>query len=257
MAMTATTTEQIAFEGLEVKLSYKQVELKVLDRLEKYNQNKGRIKVLEKQSIGHGIEIDVHPSSFRDGKDLLSLVHDKLKRMKESNYLSKHEQELAAIWREYMKDYNPAALSSKLAALRKVAAELREKGGTEKDLELINELIGKIVVAVESRTNGWGREKGYSTNRMDAIVVKRVEDQKRAKVELIDLVHEQEIVETALEQLGYYDHECEQLMRVRYIKRKSVIESCEELSISEKTHDRRKKKAVGLLAHLLGITNAN
>ncbi|MCX7570388.1 hypothetical protein OS242_10470 [Tumebacillus sp. DT12] len=271
MAQTAAVADQMVFSGMEVKLSYKQVEQEVLRRLELYKQNEGRIKVLQKISIGHGMHIDATQSAMAGGKDLLSLVHDKLKRMSERKYLTEHEQKLAEIWRTYMADHTDIlALSSKLVALKQFRAQNHDQFEAA-DLRLIDELIRRIGTAVASRNNyeRYGYAIGMAENvdmhrdRFEVIMgtenkaIERAHRQMQAKAELENLRHYQEEIEAAIETLAYYNEPYARLIRMRYLKDESVEASRQSLNISEKTHDRYKKKAIGMLAHFMGITNAN
>lgn len=254
MAQTALFTEQMGFEGMEPKLAYKQVELLVLEQLEQYKRNGMRVKVLQRVSIGNGMHIDVTPQAMAGGKDILSLLQDKLRRMPEEKYLTAHEKELANIWREYMGETNPVSLSSKVRALLdKLEDQEAMAGVPDEDVKLLRELKGRIARTAMSR-NQWNRNCEADVANA---AVKKVDEQMKARAELNELLDRQAVIDEALEQLGTYDAGYESLIRLRYLQGKSVVESCQTLTISEKTHDRMKKKAIGLMAHLLGITKGN
>ncbi|WP_282201305.1 DUF1492 domain-containing protein [Collibacillus ludicampi] len=65
---------------------------------------------------------------------------------------------------------------------------------------------------------------------------------------------EKEAIEQALDELKSYAPHLEQLLRMRYIEKRSVLEVIKKLCISERTHDYWRREAVCEFAMLVGIT---
>ena len=214
----------------------------VVDRLEAYVQNKGRIKVLEKQArgIGLGLYLDIGPRTQLSDTELKRAVHEKLRGLPEYLYLSAHDQELVGVYRAYLHDQNHTTLIAALRAIRRVKAD------DEEDEKLLTELARRLAKILD--------DLRPPIREVDELASARVDARKEAEMEMAELLAEEDVIEEAIKQLGVQDLELEELIKRRYIEGMSVSAVCLKMNIREATFHRKRRKAIGLLARYLGIT---
>lgn len=190
-------------------------EKKVLEQLKGYKRLCGRIKVLERHPVGMGFSVS------STGEDKLRELHERLKGKPSYVYLNKREQHLEATAHAYLTKY-PLGTKAQLY-------EVKEKRGADsQDENDLKDLSRRIKKVIEARN---GNIEGYEG------ILQRLS-------ELQDLYDERERVSSALESLADYKPEYALLLINRYVEGRSVTEVADMLSVSAKTFDRWRAKAV-------------
>jgi DNA-directed RNA polymerase specialized sigma subunit len=202
-----------------------QIEESVIEQLREYRLITGRIKMLERYPIGNGMYL----SSFNQD-DNLQQLHQKLRGLPSYMYLNKHEQKLETVANAYLSNH-PLGTRAQLNEIRNI------EGFDQEDQQLLKQLAKSVEKVLNTRR---GTPEG-----IDA-VIERVS-------ELQDLQEKKEQIDQALDILEWHKpHYCK-LLKLRYIEAKSVEEAAEEMSVSTRTFDRWRPKAIKAYARLIGI----
>ncbi|WP_130606264.1 RNA polymerase subunit sigma-24 [Cohnella abietis] len=201
------------------------IEQGIIDQLNGYKRLCGRIKVLEKQSVGMGYQINAF-----DG-DKLQQLHAKLDGMPSYMYLNKKEQHLETIAHAYLEHY-PAGTKSQLN-------EIRDQRGVDvDDRKDLKDLARRVEKVREARL---GTLEG-----IDAIIEK--------EAQLRDLMDQRDAISTILETMGEENPQYSKLLASRYIDGKDVWTVASSLGISRRTFDRWRAKSLEEYAILAGMS---
>lgn len=192
-------------------------EQEVIDQLTQYRKKQARIQVLSTYPVGAGITV-----SRLNEDDQLQDLHARLRGLPSYMYLSKHEQELEQAANAYLTRY-PAGVKAQQRAIR----QIRPVG--EEDSQLITELYVKISKVVEARVGQ--REQSEIDMILDRMT------------ELQDLQAEVNRVDTVLNALEQYKPDYAQLLRMIYVDGLEIEEIAYKMQLTERTIDRRRKKA--------------
>lgn len=206
------------------KVSYEQT---VIDQLKEYNPMLGRIKVLERYPIGAGMFVD-----FSNEDDVLQDLHRQLKGLPSYMYLNKKEQELESVAHAYLSEYP-------LGTKRQLREVKQARGVSDEDRARLKELVRKIEKVIEARSGNLDGIEG---------VLQRVS-------EVQELQHKIEMIDFVLNVMESYQPLYVTLLRERFIEDKPVDDVCAILSISRKTFDRWRPKAIEEFAKLSGMSH--
>lgn len=207
---------------MSVQHDFEQV---VIGHLREYKIISGRIRMLEQTPIGYGLYLE---SDNQDDK--LQDLHRKLKTMPSHLYLNKSEQELESVAFAYLENY-PTGLKSQQNEVRMTIVPDMED---QKQLRKLQAKIAKVIDARSGQTQG----------------IRGVEHRIS---EMQDLQQKLDQIELALNTLDWMNPDFGGLLRFRYIDKYPVDEVIHKLSISRKTYDRWRKKAIIEYAKLTGI----
>ncbi|GIM47604.1 hypothetical protein DNHGIG_31530 [Collibacillus ludicampi] len=196
-------------------MTYEQVEKQVVALLKRYPKLPALIRSAERKAQGIGLV-----SSIR-------VPQAKIKR-------------LVTVGRAYTTDVREYMHVQKAETLFH-----QIRGEDDEDEKALDEIRGLMI-----GTRPFGGEacvdvEGYVTS-YEIAMRKWREKAERLK-------SEKEAIEQALDELKSYAPHLEQLLRMRYIEKRSVLEVAQKLSISERTHDYWKREAICEFAMLVGI----
>jgi uncharacterized protein YnzC (UPF0291/DUF896 family) len=193
----------------------------IVEELKSYKGLAGRVKVLERYPIGNGMMLDTC------GEDKLQALHKKLKGLPSYMYLNGHEQELENLAAAYLTKY-PLGIKSQLHEVRSIHAVNDEE---DKKLGTLQRKIKKVIEARRGDAEGF---KG---------VVERLSEMQGLQDRLDRIDH-------ILDVLDDYKPHYARLLKLRYVEDKTVEAVSIEMSISRKTFDRWRQKAVEEYANL-------
>jgi hypothetical protein len=208
--------EQLAFVEVLPKMTYEQVEKQVVAMLKRYPKLPALIRSAERKAQGIGLVTSI------------SVPQAKLEK-------------LATIGRAYTTDVHEHMHVQKAEALFHAI-----KGDDDEDEQALEEIRGLMIGTRPFGGEAYVDAEGHVTT--DEIA------KRRWRVEAERLKSEKGAIEQALEELKSYAPHLEQLLRMRYIEKRSVIEVAHNLCISERTHDYWKREAICEFAMLVGIT---
>jgi hypothetical protein len=207
-------------------MDYEAIEKAVIEQLSEYNTLCGRIKVLEKYPIGNGMYLE---SSKEDDK--LQDLHRQLKGIPSYMYLAPRERLLEAVANSYLVDH-PLGTQSQYHAVASIV------GVNNDDRKHLKELGKKVGRAIEARK---GQVDGFDG------VLERL-------CELQGLQDKKEWIDHVLGTMEEYKPQYVEILRSRYVESKSLDEITTRLSISLRTFDRWRLKAIEEYAKLCGMT---
>ncbi|QMV43729.1 ECF-type sigma factor [Cohnella cholangitidis] len=208
--------------ALKIKV---EIEKEIIEQLKGYKRLCGRIKVLERQPVGMGYEVNAFD------EDKLQTLHARLKGLPSYMYLNKREQHLETIAHAYLEQY-PVGTKSQLQEIKS------QHGADADDRKDLKELARRIQKVRDARL---GTLRG-----IDAIHEK--------EAQLRDLMDERDMISNTLEALGDVNNNYSRLLLHRYIEGKSVDEVASILGIVRKTFDRWRVKAIEEYAILAGMS---
>jgi hypothetical protein len=208
--------EQLAFVEVLPKMTYGEIEKQVVTLLKRYPKLPALIRSAERKANGIGLVTSIRVPQ------------------------AKIEQ-LATVGRAYTTDVKEHMHVQKAETLFH-----QIRGDDEEDERTLDEIRGLMI-----GTRPFGGEasldvEGHVTTDELAMWRWRVEAER--------LKSEKEAIEQALAELKSYAPHLEQLLRLRYIEKRSVFEVARKLGISERTHDYWKREAICEFAMLAGIT---
>ncbi|GIM45945.1 hypothetical protein DNHGIG_14940 [Collibacillus ludicampi] len=208
--------EQLAFVEVLPKMTYEQVEKQVVAMLKRYPKLTALIRSAERKAQGIGLVTSIRVPQAK-------IEH------------------LATVGRAYTTDVKEHIHVQKAETLFHAI-----RGDDEEDEKALDEIRGLMIGTRPFGVEASVDVEGHVTT--DEIAMRRW------RVEAERLKSEKEAIEQALEELRSYAPHLEQLLRMRYIEKRSVFEVARKLGISERTHDYWKREAICEFAMLSGIT---
>jgi hypothetical protein len=191
-------------------------EQRVIEQLKQYRQIQARIKVLSSYSVGAGITV-----SRLNEDDQLQELHARLRRLPSYMYLSAYEQKLERTAHAYLDQY-PAGVKAQKRAIP-------PRGVDGEDSQLLREIRGKIQKVIVAR--------GYedSPDKIDEVLDRLSE--------LQDLQAEVNRVDFILSLLEEYKPVYAELLRLIYVGGMEIPRIAEQLKVTERTINRRRRAA--------------
>lgn len=207
-------------------IAVKNYEDSIIEELKGYKGLVGRVKVLEKYPIGNGIFID-----SQNEDDKLQDLHKHLRDLPTYMYLNQHEQGIEQTSFEYLTKH-PLGTRSQLHAVKDIRTV------DEEDDKKLGTLQRKIKKVIEARRGGVEGFKG---------VVERLTEMQGLQDQINRIDH-------ILDVLDDYKPHYARLLKLKYVNDQSVERVAEELSVSRKTYERWRPKAVEEYALLSGMS---
>ncbi|MCL6460011.1 MAG: RNA polymerase subunit sigma-24 [Gorillibacterium sp.] len=196
-----------------------------IQQLQEYKRIVGRIKVLERQSVGMGYTV-----SAISHDDQLQELHKQLRGLPSYMYLSAREQELETAAHAYLDRY-PAGIRSQY---REVAGL---SSGDPEDEQRLRDLTQRIRKVLEARI---GTSDGYEE------ILERM-------CELQELEVQKEYIDNALNVLDDMYPGYGRLLRLRYLDDQDIGGILQELNIARRTFDRWRPQALIEYGRLIGV----
>lgn len=187
-----------------------------IEELKSYKGIQGRVKVIERYPIGNGMYLD---SNNKDDK--LQDLHKQLKGVPSYMYLNGHEQGIEQTAFEYMTKF-PLGTRSQKQAVRSIPTV------DEEDDKRLGTLQRKIQKVIDVRR---GDAEGFKG------VVERLTEMQGLQDRLDRIDH-------ILDVMDDYKPHLARLLKLRYVEDNTVEHTANEMSISRKTFDRWRQKAI-------------
>jgi hypothetical protein len=197
-----------------------------IEELKGYKGLVGRVKVIEKYPIGNGMYLESN-----NPDDKLQDLHKQLKEIPSYMYLNGYEQGIEQTTFEYLTKF-PLGTRSQLQAVRNIPTADEED---DKRLGTLQRKIKKIMDARRGDTDGF---KG---------VLDRLNEMQGLQDQINRIDH-------ILDVMDDYKPHYARLLKLKYLEDHTVEVVAEKLSISRKTYERWRPKAVEEYIFLSGMS---